>query len=236
VFRHAVGSGRAKSDPSRDLRGSLDEVERTHFAAITKPAAVAELLRAIDGYKGSHITLCALRLAPLVFVRPGELRGARWADIDLEKAEWCFVPPKTRKKRPDGHIVPLSTQAVAILRELHSLTGTGHLVFPSSRTKDRQMSENTVLAALRRLGVGKDEMSGHGFRAMARTILDEVLGVRVDFIEHQLAHEVRDTNGRSYNRTTHLVERHKMMQQWADYLDRLKAGTVASVTRIGARA
>jgi integrase len=162
----------------------------------------------------------ALRLAPLVFVRPGELRKAEWADIGLEAAKWRYLVTKTRMP----HIVPLSRQAVAILRELHPLTGRGRYIFPSARSAARPMSDNAILAAMRRMGIAKEEMTGHGFRAMARTILDEVLGFRPDFIEHQLAHAVRDPNGRAYNRTAHLAERRKMMQAWADYLDKLKAG------------
>ena len=220
VFRYAIATGRAERDIAADLRGALPPVKGEHLAAITEPRRAAELLRAIDDYQGTVTVRCALRLAPLVFVRPGELRKAEWADIDLEAGEWRYTVTKT--KTP--HIVPLSTQAVAILRELHPLTGGGRFVFPGARTNGRPMSDNAVLAALRRLGISKDEMSGHGFRAMARTILDEVLGVRPDFIEHQLAHAVRDPNGRAYNRTAHLPERRKMMQQWADYLDKLKAG------------
>ena len=163
---------------------------------------------------------CALKVAPLVFVRPGELRGARWEDIDLDAAEWRYNVTKTDTQ----HIVPLATQAVAILRELHMLTGHGMYVFPGARSSSRPMCDNAILAAFRRMGIAKDEMSGHGFRAMARTILDEVLGVRPDLIEHQLAHAVKDPNGRAYNRTAHLPERRKMMQQWADYLDKLRAG------------
>lgn len=220
VFRYAIATGRAERDPSTDLRGALTPVKGEHFSAITEPKRVAELLRAIEGYQGTLTVRCALRLAPLVFVRPGELRRAQWTDIDLDAAEWRYTVTKT----DTAHIVPLSTQAVAILRELHSLTGTGRFVFPSARSASRPMSDNAILAAMRRMGIGKDEMSGHGFRAMARTILDEVLGVRPDFIEHQLAHAVRDPNGRAYNRTAHLPERRKMMQQWADYLDKLKSG------------
>jgi integrase len=159
-------------------------------------------------------------LAPLVFVRPGELRKAEWAEIDFEKAEWRYLVTKT--KTP--HIVPLSMQAITILQELHPLTGRGRFVFPGARSAQRPMSDNAILAAMRNLQIGKDEMSGHGFRATARTILDEVLGVRPDFIEHQLAHAVRDPNGRAYNRTAHLPERKKMMQTWSDYLDKIKAG------------
>ncbi|MBZ0252965.1 MAG: integrase arm-type DNA-binding domain-containing protein [Candidatus Methylomirabilis sp.] len=220
VFRYAVATGRAERDPSRDLRGALPPVKGTHFAAVTDPARLGELLRAIDGYNGSFTVRCALRLAPLVFVRPGELRAAEWADIDLDAAEWRYTATKTGTP----HIVPLARQAVEVLRELQPLTGRGRFLFPSARTPRRPMSDNAILGALRRMGVGKDEMSGHGFRATARTILDEVLGVRPDYIEHQLAHAVRDPNGRAYNRTAHLPERRRMMQQWADYLDKLRAG------------
>jgi len=160
----------------------------------------------------------ALKLAPLVFVRPGELRKAEWADIDLDAAEWRYTVTKTNTP----HVVPLSQQAVAVLRELEPLTGRGRYVFPSPRSGERPMSDNAVLSAMRRMGIGNEEMSGHGFRAMARTILDEELGFRPDFIEHQLAHAVKDPNGRAYNRTSHLAERRKMMQAWADYLDTLK--------------
>ena len=220
VFRYAVATGRALRDPSGDLRGALPPVKGEHFAAVTEPKQAAELLRTLDGYQGTLTVACALRLAPLVFVRPGELRAAEWADIDLDAAEWRYHVTKT----DSDHIVPLATQAVAILRELHALTGNGRFVFPGARSNGRPMSDNAILAAMRRMGIGKDEMSGHGFRAMARTILDEVMGFRPDFIEHQLAHAVKDPNGRAYNRTAHLGERRKMMQAWADYLDKLKAG------------
>ncbi len=220
VFRYAIATGRAERDPSGDLRGALPPVRGEHFAAVTEPKRLAEILRALDGYQGTFAVQCALRLAPLVFVRPGELRKARWADIDLDAAEWRYTVTKT----DTAHIVPLATQAVAILRELHKLTGHGEFVFPGARTNGRPMSDNAILAAMRRLGIPKEEMSGHGFRAVARTILDEVLGVRPDLIEHQLAHAVRDPNGRAYNRTAHLPERRKMMQLWADWLDRQKAG------------
>jgi integrase len=204
------------------LRGSLPPAKGEHFAAITEPKQVAELLRAIDSYQGSLPAVCALKLAPLVFVRPGELRAAEWQHIDLDAKEWRYYVSKTSVQ----HIVPLSSQAVAILEELHPFSGHGRFVFPSERTPrgDRCMSDNTLNAALKRLGYGKDVMTAHGFRAMARTILDEVLGVRPDFIEHQLAHAVKDPNGRAYNRTAHLPERHKMMQQWSDYLENLKKG------------
>lgn len=220
VFRYAIATGRAERDPSADLRGALPPTKGEHFAAVTEPRQVAELLRTLDGYQGTLAVTCALRLAPLVFVRPGELRTAEWADIDLDGAEWRYTVSKTGT----AHIVPLALQAVAALREIHALTGTGRYVFPSARTNERPMSDNAILAAMRRMGIGKDEMSGHGFRAMARTILDEVLGVRPELIEHQLAHAVKDANGTAYNRTKHLPERRKMMQQWADYLDAIKAG------------
>lgn len=221
VFRYAVATGRARTDPSVVLRGALPPVKGGHFAALTDPQKVGPLLRVLDGYEGSLIVRCALRLAPLVFVRPGELRRAEWSDFDLEAGEWHFTVSKTNTQ----HLVPLSRQAVEVLRELYPLTGHGRYVFPSGRTPkgDRPMSENAVLAALRRMGIGKEEMSGHGFRAMARTLLDEVLGFRPDYIEHQLAHVVRDPLGRAYNRTAHLPQRREMMQAWADYLDHLKA-------------
>jgi len=231
VFRYAVATGRAQRDPSRDLRGALAPVKGQHFAAITDPKGAGGLLRALDSYQGTLTVQCALRLAPLVFVRPGELRAAQWADIDLDTAEWRYTVSKTGT----AHIVPLSTQAVAILRELHGLTGRGEYVFPSGRSPKRPMSDNVILAAMRRMGISREEMSGHGFRAMARTILDEVLGVRPDYIEHQLAHAVRDPNGRAYNRTAHLPERRKMMQQWADYLAALRRGAdVIPLHKMGA--
>ena len=198
----------------RDLRGALPPEKVEHRAAITDPVKVGELLRAIDGYEGSIIVSCAMRLAPLVFVRPGELRKAEWIDIDFETAEWRFTITKTNTP----HIVPLSKQTLAILEEIKPVTGKSQYVFPSGRSTKRPMSDNAILAAMRRMGIEKDEMTGHGFRAMARTILDEVLGFRPDFIEHQLAHAVRDPNGRAYNRTAHLAERKLMMQEWADYL------------------
>jgi len=222
VFRYAIATGRAVRDPSPDLKGALPPVKEKHLAAITDPKAIGPLLRAMDDYQGQFVTKCALRLAPLVFVRPGELRKAEWVEFDLDKAEWNI--PAERMKMREPHLVPLSAQAVTILRELHALTGGGKYVFPGARTTKRPMSDNAILAALRRMGFTKDEMSGHGFRAMARTILDEVLQVRPDYIEHQLAHAVRDPNGRAYNRTAHLAERRKMMQLWADYLDKQKAG------------
>jgi integrase len=224
VFRYAIATGRAERDISADLRGALVPVSQTHLAAITDPKAIGGLMRALDGYSGFLVTKCALRLAPLVFVRPGELRKAEWLEIDLDNAEWNI--PAARMKMREPHLVPLSRQAVEILRELHTVTGGGQYVFPGARTNGRPMSDNAVLAALRRSGIPKDEMSGHGFRAMARTVLDEVLGFRPDWIEHQLAHAVRDPNGRAYNRTAHLTKRREMMQAWADYLEALKVENV----------
>lgn len=224
VFRFAVASGLADRDMTVDLRGALSAVPEAHYAAITDPKEAAELLRAIDAYNGHAYAVAALKLAPLVFVRPGELRSAEWSEIDLGAAEWRI--PGAKMKMGQDHIVPLATQAVELLRELHAMTGHGKFVFPSVRTSARCMSENTVNAALRGMGYGKDMMTGHGFRAMARTIMDEVLGERVDLIEHQLAHAVKDPNGRAYNRTAHLPARRLMMQRWADYLDAIKQNHV----------
>lgn len=232
IWRYAIATGRATRDIAADLRGALPPVRQSHFAAVTDPKAIGELLRAIDGYHGDLTTRCALRLAPLVFVRPVELRTAEWAHIDLDKAEWNI--PAEKMKMREAHLVPLSSQAIAILRELEPYTGNGRYVFPSARTRKRPMSENAVLAALRRMGFSKEEMTGHGFRAMARTVLDEELHVRPDYIEHQLAHAVRDPNGRAYNRTAHVAERRKMMQLWADYLDKLKAGASILPFKVGA--
>ncbi|QSX77479.1 tyrosine-type recombinase/integrase [Agrilutibacter solisilvae] len=220
VMRYAIATGRAERNPVADLRGALSTPPERHRAALTDPQDVGGLLRAIDSYAGSFVTKCALKLAPMLFVRPGELRHAEWGEFDLDKAEWNI--PATKMKMGVPHLVPLSMQAVAVMRELQVLTGRGKYVFPSARGDGRPMSNNAVLSALRRMGFEKGEMSGHGFRAMARTILDEVLGFRPDYIEHQLAHAVRDPNGRAYNRTAHLHERRKMMQVWSEYLDSLK--------------
>ncbi len=222
VFRYAVATGRAERDPSGDLKGALPAARAKHHAAITDPKEIAPLLRAIDGYNGHFVVKCALRLAPLFFVRPGELRNAVWAEIDLDEAVWNI--PAHKMKMRLAHIVPLSRQAAEILSELKELTRTSRYVFPSLRSSARPMSNNTVNAALRRLGYDKDSMTGHGFRAMARTILDEVLKVNPYVIEAQLAHKVPDPLGRAYNRTTHIEERKRMMQLWADYLDSLKQG------------
>jgi len=222
IFRYAIATGRLERDPTYKMHEGLQPTQKTHLAAVTDPVKVAEVLRVIDTYEGTPSVQCALRLAPLVFVRPGELRQAEWKDINFESREWRYFITKTKT----DHIVPLANQSIEILNELRPLTGHGRYIFPSARNPkgDRPMSDNAVLAALRRMGIAKDEMSGHGFRAMARTILDEELGFRVDFIEHQLAHAVKDPNGRAYNRTSHLKERKVMMQAWADYLDNIKTG------------
>jgi integrase len=222
VFRYAVATGRAERDCAADLKGALPPPSKTHLAALTDPKDVAALLRAIDTYTGSYVVKCALQIAALFFVRPGELRNAEWSEIDFEAGTWSIPGEKMKMKQP--HIVPLSRQAIEILKGIYPLTGRSQYVFPSPRTNRRPMSNNAILAALRRMGYTKDEMTGHGFRAMARTILDEVLHVRPEYIEHQLVHAVRDPNGRAYNRTAHLDERRKMMQLWSDYLDEIKAG------------
>ncbi len=221
VFRYAVATGRTERDPSHDLRGALPPAKERHHPSITDPKAIGALLRAADGYQGAFVTKCALRLAPLVFVRPGELRKAEWSEIELEKAEWRISAEKMKMRA--AHIVPLSTQALAILRELQPLTGASRFVFPGARGKNRPMSENTVNAALRRLGYSKDDMTGHGFRSMASTLLNEQ-GWNRDAIERQLAHGERDSIRAAYNYAEHLPERRKMMQHWADYLDKLRAG------------
>jgi integrase len=221
IFRYATATGRAQHNLAQDLIGSLTPLKRRHLAAITEPNEVANLLRVIDSYHGSFIVRCALRLSPLVFVRPGELRHMEWDELDFEKAEWHIPAPKMKLRQP--HIVPLSKQSLEILNEIKPLTGNGVYVFPG-RTSSRPMSNNAILAALRNMGYTAEQMTPHGFRAMARTILDEVLHVRVDLIEAQLAHRVLDVLGRAYNRTSHLPERKKMMQTWADYLDGLKIG------------
>jgi integrase len=222
IIRYAIATGRATSDPTRDLRGAIPPAKEDHLAAIIDPVKLGVLMKAIHGYQGGIVVRSALRLAPLLVVRPGELRQAEWEHINLDLAEWRFAVTKTKSL----HIVPLPRQAVEILRDLNPLTGHGRYVFPNPKTPNgsRPMSENGVLVALRTLGFSKDEMTGHGFRAAFRTIGDEVLGFRVDFMEHQLAHAVKDPLGRAYNRTSFLPERKAMMQKWADYLDELARG------------
>jgi len=224
IFRYAVAMGSAERDVTADLKGALSTAPKSNYAAITEPKKVGELMRAINDYAGHPYATAALKLSPLVFVRPGELRAAEWVEIDLEAAEWR-IPGRKMKMKID-HLVPLSAQAVEILRSVQLLTGHGKYVFPSIRTGEQCMSENTINAALRGLGYSKEVMTAHGFRAMARTIMDEVLSERVDLIEHQLAHAVKDPNGRAYNRTAHLPARREMMQRWADYLDSLARGNV----------
>ena len=218
VFRYAIATGRAKGNPADNLVGALEQPQTKHFASVTEPEKIAELLRALYSYRGAVVTQAALKLAPMLFVRPGELRRARWADIDLDTAEWRFTASKTGT----AHIVPLPSQAIEILLELHPVTKRSEYVFPGVRSASRPMSENTVNAALRNSGFDGNTIVGHGFRAMARSVLDVVLGFRPDYIEHQLAHAVRDPLGRTYNRTAHLSERKKMMQAWANYLDNLR--------------
>ena len=220
VMRYAIATGRATRDPVPDLRGALPPLRHDNFAAITEPAKVGELLRAFEAFQGTFVVKSALLLAPLVFVRPGELRTALWADFDFEKAEWRYFVTKTKSE----HLVPLANQAVAILGDLRALTGHGKHVFPG-RDPQKPMSEAAVNAALRRMGFDtKTEITGHGFRAMARTILHEELHQKPEVIEHQLAHKVPDSLGPAYNRTKFLKERRAMMQLWADYLDKLKVG------------
>lgn len=219
-FRYAIATGRADRDPCPDLKGAIPAPKTENLPAITTPNEAGELLRALDGFRGTFVVRCALLLAPQLFVRPGELRKAEWSGFDLEKAEWRYFVTKTKTE----HLVPLATQTVAILRELHALTGHGRYVFPG-RDPQKPMSDAAVNAALRRMGYDtKTEITGHGFRAMARTILHEELHVKPEVIEHQLAHKVPDANGTAYNRTKFLKERKAMMQLWADYLDKLKMG------------
>lgn len=224
ILRYAIATGRAEHNIAADLKGALPPAKSGHFAAITDPEEAGKLLRAMDEVSAGFVVKCALRLAPLVFVRPGELRTAQWCDIDVDAAEWRYLVTKTKTE----HAVPLSQQALAILAELRPLTGRGRYVFPGARDSDQPMSGGAIGMALRRAGYStRDEHTGHGFRAMARTILHEGLGFDRDVIEHQLAHKVADALGTAYNRTKFIKHRREMMQQWADYLDRLKAGEEA---------
>ncbi len=221
VFRYAVATGRAERDPSGDLRGALKSKTKKHYAAITDPGEVGKLLLAIDVFQGTLAVKTALQLSALLFQRPGEIRHMEWEEINWEEERWEI--PAEKMKMKQEHVVPLSTQAQAHLKVIQQLTGRGRYVFPSARGASRPLSDNGVRTALRTMGYTNDQMTAHGFRAMARTILDEVLNCRVDYIEHQLAHAVRDANGRAYNRTAHLKGRAEMMQSWADYLDALRA-------------
>ena len=219
VFRFAIVTGRAERDPSADLKDALAQPTKTHFKSITDPAEVGPLIAAINSYQATPVVMAALRLTPLLFCRPGELRHLEWNEINFHEAR--IELPATKMKTKEPHIIPLATQAIDILSELQLITGRGKFVFPSARGASRPLSENGVRTALRTLGYTNEQISPHGFRALARTILDEVLNFPVDWIEHQLAHSVKDANGRAYNRTKHLEQRRGMMQKWADYLDEL---------------
>jgi len=221
VFRYAVQNGKAIRDVTADLKGALPSPEVKHMAAFTEPDQVAELLRAIDGFRGTFTVECALRLAPLVFVRPSELRRAKWADIDLDAGTWSYLVSKTKTE----HIVPRSKQAIAILKDIHPFSGRREFVFTGGHSPKKPMSEAAINASLKRMGYDtKTQITGHGFRAMARMLLHERLNIDPAIIEHQLAHIVPDTLGSAYNRTKFLDQRKEMMQAWADYLDELKAG------------
>lgn len=234
IFRYGIAIGQATTNPARDLKDGLKRPRPKHFAAITEPGRLAQLLRACDGYAATHVVRAALKLQPMLLLRPGEFRGAEWSEIDLDKALWT-VPAARMKRLLIGklngapHLVPLPKQAVAVLRDLHPLTGGGKLVFRGERHHDRPMSDNTINAALRAMGYAADEMTAHGFRATARTILHERLGFSPDVIEAQLAHSVRDSLGRAYNRTEFIDQRRKMLQAWADYLDKLRLDVNAAL-------
>jgi integrase len=224
IMKFAVREGLVERDPTYELQGpdTFKSKPTKHHAAITDPKAFGGLLRAIAGYEGHFVIKTALQLSPLVFVRPGELRAMEWNEVDLENAMWSI--PGHRMKMSSDHIVPLSTQAVALLQDLHLVTGDRQLAFPSLKGEGRPLSENTINAALTSMGYDGTRHRAHGFRASARTMLDEQLGFPAHLIEHQLAHAVKDANGRAYNRTSHLQERRKMMQKWANYLDQLTIG------------
>jgi len=221
IFRYAIATDRAEQDPSSALKGALTPTKERHHPSIIDPVKIGGLLRAIDGYSGYPATKCALQMAPLVFVRPGELRHAEWSEFDFNAKEWRIPAEKMKMKSP--HIIPLSEQVISILSEIQPRTGSGKYVFPSTTTLSRPMSENTINGALRRLGYTKDEMTGHGFRSIASTRLNE-MGWNRDAIERQLAHAERNEIRAAYNYAQHLPERRKMMQGWADYLDKLKNG------------
>lgn len=231
VLRYAVATGRAQHDVARDLKDALAPVKSRNFASVTEPVRVGELMRAIHSCDGHPVTALALKLAPLVFVRPGELRAAQWSEVDLLNAEWRI--PAERMKMKERHVVPLARQTLGILRELQPLARRGRYLFPSLRTRDRPMSDNTINAALRRLGYTTEEQTGHGFRTMASTLLNEQ-GFPPDVIELQLAHSEQNKVRAAYNKARRLPERRKMMQGWADYLDALRAG--ANLTPIRRRA
>lgn len=238
IFRYAVATGRAHRDVTADLRGAMAAPKVKHRAALIKPDQVGGLMRAIDGYGGTYVVTQAMKLSALLMARPGEIRHAEWSEIDLDAAQWVIPDSKAagegRMKMGGAHVVPLASQAVAILRDLHPLTGAGRYVFPGARSNRRPMSEVAVLAALRRMGYGKDEMTAHGFRAMARSLLAE-MGWNPDAIERQLAHKPAGPLGAAYDRAQFLDERRLMMQAWADYLDSLRRGE-SKVTPIRGRA
>ena len=236
VFRYAVATGHAKYNPARELKDALRQPNPRHFPAIVEPKRLGELLRAMDNYAATPVVRAALKLAPMLLLRPGELRFAEWPEIDLEAAMWSV--PAVRMKRElrqkingTPHLVPLPKQAVAVFRELQALTGLGKMVFRGERHHDRAMSENTVNAALRAMGFSAEEVTGHGFRATARTMLHERLSYSPDVIEAQLAHTVRDSLGRAYNRTEFVDQRREMLQTWADYLDKLRQGADPAALR-----
>ncbi len=229
VFRYAIAIGKATRNPCADLKGALAPVQAEHMAALIEPTEVGALLRAIAGHKGSPAVCVALRMSAMLFQRPGEIRGMAWDELDLDAAMWTIPAERMKRRKQDKlngqpHLVPLPKQAVALLRHLHPVTGHGNLCFPGQRDHDRPMSENTINAALRSLGYTNEQMTAHGFRATARTIMAEALNIDPNVIEAQLAHAVRDPLGRAYNRTTYLPQRKAMMQAWADYLDTLEAG------------
>lgn len=220
VFRHAIAMGLLEVDPAATVAAALRKPVRSHHAAITDPEPLGELLRGIDGYRGTPVVRTALKLTPMLFVRPGELRHMEWSEVDLDKAEWLIPGPKTKRGR--DHYVPLASQVIELLKGLRYLTGNSRYVFPNPRSAERPMSENAVLYALRGMGVTSEQATPHGFRATAKTMMEEQLEMRTDWIEHQLAHAVRDATGEAYNGTKFLSQRKKMMQDWADYLDQLK--------------
>jgi integrase len=223
VFRYAIITGRAQHDPAADLKGALQIPKKKHFAALTDPKQVGGLMLAIDNYHASYTVKAALKCSALWFCRPGELRTLEWSNVNWDEKRLEIIAEKTKQQ----HIIPLSTQAIEILESMQPISGYSKYVFPSNRGMSRPMSENTIRVALRTLGYGNEDMTAHGFRAMARTLLDEVLNYRVEWIEQQLAHTVKDANGRAYNRTKHLPQRFEMMQRWSDYLDELKAVALA---------
>ncbi len=230
ILRYGVACGLVERDVTADLKGALKPIKRNHRAALTEPHKIGQLLRSINDYEGTAVVKAALQLHPLVVTRPGELRHMEWCEIDFESATWEIPSGKMKMKNP--HIVPLSKQAITILKTLQLLTGDGKYVFPSIRTTVRPISDNTLNASLRRIGYTSEEMTSHGWRAVFRTLTDEQLGIRVDYVEHQLAHQVKDPLGRAYNRTKHLKQRRELMQTWADYLDRLAADIKGKVIPI----